>query len=326
MKSTLAELLAFATIADTGSMTKAAERLLLSTPVISRILRRLENKLDATLIRRTTRRLELTEEGAIFLEQARSIIESVEFVEAQIALRREVPAGLLRVSAAGPFMQHLIVPLITDFHAAYPGIEIELSTSNEIVDLTEERTDVAIQVGELRDSSVHARRLGSSRLRILASPSYLTEHGEPERVADLSMHAQLGFSQTETLNHWPLCHSRGDSFLIKPVLRASNDETLLALAVAGAGIVCLADYMTNAFRARNELVEILADSTADCYQPVYAIYFRNTKLSSWMTRFLDCVSSQLRKCDQIEQKEHVTRSQLTLMARGRSGAVPISAP
>ena len=215
-------------------------------------------------------------------------------------------------------MQHLIVPLIADFRASYPSIEIELSTSNGIVDLTEDRADVAIRIGELRDSSVLARRLGSSRLRILASPAYLTDHGEPKRVADLSMHAQLGFSHSETLNYWPLCHSRGDSFLIKPVLRASSDETLHALAVAGAGIVCLADYMTNASRAHGELIEILADNTLDCYQPVYAIYFPNTKLSSWMMRFLDCVSSQLRKCDQIDQKDRAMCSQLTLMAPGGS--------
>ncbi|HHT9028252.1 TPA: LysR substrate-binding domain-containing protein, partial [Burkholderia cenocepacia] len=240
MKTTLDEMLAFVTIADTGSLTGAADKLHQPTSVMSRILRRLEEKLDTTLIRRTTRRLEVTEEGKLFLDYAREIIASVEFAEEQIVSQRETPAGRLRINAAMPFMQHVIAPMMPGFRDAYPAIEVELHTSDEIIDLLEQRTDVAIRIGELRDSTLHARRLGSSRLRILASPAYLEKAGVPTRVADLANHTLLGFVQPETLNHWPLRTADGDVYRIHPALQASSGETLLTLALNGAGIVCLA--------------------------------------------------------------------------------------
>ncbi|MDR3101014.1 MAG: LysR family transcriptional regulator [Paraburkholderia sp.] len=299
MKTTLDEMMAFVTIADVGSLTGAAEKLDQPTSVMSRVLRRLEGKLDTTLIRRTTRRLELTEEGRVFLEHARSIIASVELAEEQIVLKRDALAGKLRVNAAVPFMQHVIVPLMPGFRAAYPGIELELHTSDEIIDLLEHRTDVAIRIGELRDSTLHARKLGSSRLRILASPAYLARRGVPKSVADLESHTLLGFSQPEVLNQWPLRSQQGDSLRIRPALEASSGETLLALATNGVGIVCLADFMTSAHRRNGELVEVLIDETVDLRQPIHAVYYRNTTLSLRILSFLDYVSAQLKQGDDI---------------------------
>lgn len=144
MKITLEELLAFTTVVDSGSITAAAEQLGQTTSGISRALSRLEKKLDTTLMRRTTRRLELTEEGQSFLSHAREIINSVENAEEQMALRRLIPAGRLRVNAAAPFMEHVIVPLVAGFRQSYPQIELELNTDNLIIDLLEKRTDIAI--------------------------------------------------------------------------------------------------------------------------------------------------------------------------------------
>ncbi|WP_431822371.1 LysR substrate-binding domain-containing protein [Burkholderia sp. F1] len=295
MKTTLDEMLAFVTIADTGSLTGAADKLHQPTSVMSRILRRLEEKLDTTLIRRTTRRLELTEEGKVFLERARDIIASVELAEEQIISQRETPAGRLRINAAMPFMQHVIAPLISGFREAYPGIEVELHTSDEIIDLLEHRTDVAIRIGDLRDSTLHARKLCSSRLRVLASPAYLEKAGVPKRVADLANHTLLGFAQPEALNNWPLrTADGGDAYRIRPALQASSGETLLTLAVNGAGIVCLADYMTSTHRDNGSLVELLVDDTIEFRQPIHAVYYRNTTLSLRISSFLDYVSTQMK--------------------------------
>jgi DNA-binding transcriptional LysR family regulator len=299
MKTTLDEMLAFVTIADIGSLTGAADKLHQPTSAMSRVLRRLEEKLDTTLIRRTTRRLEMTEEGRVFLEHARDIIASVEFAEAQIVRQREAPAGTLRINAAMPFMQHVIAPLMSGFRETYPGIEIELYTSDEIIDLLEHRTDIAIRIGEQRDSTLHARRLGSSRLRILASPAYLAKAGEPKCVADLDAHTLLGFSQPEALNHWPLRSPDGDVYRIRPALQASSGETLLTLVANGAGIVCLADYMTHTHRCSGELVELLVDDTVDFRQPIHAVYYRNTTLSLRISSFLDYVSTQLKNGSDI---------------------------
>ncbi|AUT75669.1 LysR family transcriptional regulator [Paraburkholderia hospita] len=295
MKTTLDEMLAFVTIADTGSLTSAADKLHQPTSVMSRVLRRLEEKLDTTLIRRTTRRLEFTEEGRAFLDYARDIIASVDFAEEQIARQRETPTGRLRINAAMPFMQHVIAPLMTGFRDAYPDIEVELYTSDEIIDLLEHRTDVAIRIGELRDSTLHARRLGGSRLRILASPTYLAKAGRPKRIGDLAAHTLLGFSHPEVLNYWPLRVGGDDVYRIRPGLRASSGETLLTLAANGTGIVCLADYMTSAHRRNGDLVELLIDETVDFRQPIHAVYYRNTTLSLRISSFLDYVSALLKK-------------------------------
>jgi len=294
MKTTLDELLAFSTVVASGSISAAAQQLGQTASGISRALSRLEEKLDVTLLQRTTRRLELTEEGNAFLAQARRILASVEEAEEQMRVRRQTPAGRLRVNAAAPFVLHAVVPLIKGFRERYPNIELELHSSDQIIDLIEQRTDVAIRIGPLRDSTLHARALGSSCLRILASPAYLAAHGVPDSVEALHQHSLLGFTQPESLNQWPLRHEQGDSFSILPSLHASSGETLRQLALEGVGIVCLADFMTHLDRARGDLVQILAAHTVEVRQPIHAVYYRNTALTSRITCFLDYLSSELR--------------------------------
>lgn len=293
MKTTLDELQVFAAVVDSSSITAAAEYLGQTVSAISRSLGRLEEKLGVTLLRRTTRRLELTEEGQVFLAQARKIISAVEDAEEQMEVRRNQPAGLLRVNAASPFMLHVLVPLVRGFHAQYPDIELELNTNDQIIDLLEHRTDIAIRIGALSDSSLHARPLMTNRLRVLASPAYLRERGEPQSIADLSTHRLLGFTRPESLNAWPLRNVQGDRFIITPCVRASSGETLRQLALAGEGIVCLADFMTQTDQQNGNLVQILVDETVEVLQPVNAVYYRNTALASRISCFLDYVSAQV---------------------------------
>lgn len=293
MKTTLDELLAFTTVVDSGSITAAAEQLGQTASGVSRALSRLEEKLEVTLLHRTTRRLELTEEGHAFVLQARRIVASVEDAEEQMALRRQRPAGRLRVNAASPFMLHVIVPLVAGFRALYPDIELELHSSDQIIDLIEQRTDVAIRIGPLRDSTLHARPLGSNRLRVLASPDYLQQFGAPNTVEQLNGRSLLGFTQPETLNQWPLRHECGQYWQVTPTIKASSGETLRQLALAGAGLVCLADFMTRQDRDDGRLVQVLEAHTVDVRQPIHAVYYRNTALASRITCFLDYVSEQM---------------------------------
>lgn len=293
MKTSLDELLAFSTVVAAGSISAAAQQLGQTASGISRALSRLEEKLDVTLLQRTTRRLELTEEGQAFLLQARRIIASVEEAEEQMRMRRQTPAGRLRVNAAAPFVLHAVVPLIKGFRERYPNIELELHSSDQIIDLIEQRTDVAIRIGPLRDSTLHARPLGSSRLRVLASPDYLAAHGAPDSVEALQGHSLLGFTQPNSLNHWPLRHAGGERLSVVPSLQASSGETLRQLALEGVGIVCLADFMTYQDRERGELLQVLAEHTVEVRQPIHAVYYRNTALTSRITCFLDYLSSEL---------------------------------
>ncbi len=289
MKTTIDELLAFAAVVDTGSITAAAERLRLTVSATSRTLGRLEEKLQTTLLRRTTRRLELTEEGAAFLEHARAILAMVDEAEEQIAARRMRPVGRLRVDAATPFMLHVIVPLLEGFRASYPEVELELNSNEGIIDLIEKRTDVAFRIGQLKDSTLHARAIGTSRIRILASPDYLKRHGTPAKPAQLAQHALLGFTQPESLNDWPLRDDNGSVLHIKPTIASSSGETLRSLALNGQGIVCLSDFMTRDDRQDGRLVQLFAKQTLDVRQSINAVYYRNTALASRITCFVEYV-------------------------------------
>lgn len=293
MKTTLDELLAFKTVVDTGSISAAAERLEQTSSGISRALSRLEHKLNTTLMRRTTRRLELSEEGQLFLARARDILQSVEAAEDELACRHLKPAGRLRVNASSPFMLHVLVPLVKDFLAEYPDIELELHTGDGIVDLIEHRADVAIRHGPLRDSTLHARPLTASRLRLLASPDYLKKAGRPTKVDDLNRHTLLGFTQPESLNTWPLRHPEGDGLGITPDIAASSGETVRQLALCGAGIACLSDFMTEADRQEGDLVQVLLRDTLEVRQPVNAVYYRNTELASRIRCFVDFLAQRM---------------------------------
>lgn len=289
MKTTLDELQAFVAVVDTGSITAASELLGLTISAVSRTLGRLEEKLQTTLLRRTTRRLELTEEGAAFLQHARAILASVDEAEEQMAARRMRPAGRLRVDAATPFMLHVLVPLLEGFHARYPEVQLELNSNEGIIDLIEKRTDVAFRIGALKDSTLHARPVGTSRVRILASPAYLKRHGTPTRPAQLAQHVLLGFTQPESLNDWPLRDGNGDAVRIQPAMASSSGETLRHMALAGLGIVCLSDFMTREDRHSGRLVPLLGRQTLDVRQSIHAVYYRNTALAARITCFVDYV-------------------------------------
>ncbi|MFM0199527.1 LysR family transcriptional regulator [Paraburkholderia fungorum] len=294
MKTTLDELQAFVTVVDTGSITAAAQQLDLAISAVSRTLGRLEDKLKTTLLRRTTRRLELTEEGRAFLQDARAIIASVEGAEEQMAARRERPSGRLRVDAATPFMLHVIVPLVQGYRERYPHVELEFNSNEGIIDLLERRTDVAIRIGRLKDSTLHGKPIGSSRLRILASPDYLKSHGLPKRVDELAKRSLLGFNQPESLNIWPILGPDNEPYRIAPTISSSSGETLRQLALAGAGIVCLSDFMTARDRREGTLVQLFPRQTQDVRQPINAVYYRNTAISSRIGSFVDYLIDAVR--------------------------------
>ena len=286
MNITLDEIQNFIVVVDTGSITAAAQQLEQTVSAASRSLARLEQKLKTTLLRRTTRRLELTDEGEAFLERARDIVAAVENAEEHMAARQGRPAGRLRIDAASPFMLHVVVPLIAGYRERFPDVELELHTSEGYIDLLERRTDVALRIGRLKDSTLHARPIGTSQVRCLASPAYLAKHGRPRKVSDLRKHALLGFTEPESLNEWPLLDEGGQRVRIKPTIGSSSGETLRQLALEGNGIVCLSDFMTRGDREAGTLVPVLSRHIAELRQPINAVYYRNTAISARIASFV----------------------------------------
>jgi DNA-binding transcriptional LysR family regulator len=287
------DLKTFITVIDSGTLSAASVHLGQTTSGVSRALSRLEDKLSTSLLTRTTRRMELTEEGHLFLERARAILGAMEEAEETIRIRRQKPAGRLCVDAASPFMLHCVVPHMAEFRSMYPDIRLELSSNDQIVDLIEHRTDIAIRIGTLIDSTLHARALSSSPLYVLASPEYLDQHGTPQTPEELSQHSLIGFAQYELGNQWPLRHSTGNSLTITPSIAASSGETLRQLALAGQGIVCLADFMTRGDIEAGRLVKVLEPNYTGYCQQIHAVYYRNTQLAQRISCFLEFLQKKL---------------------------------
>ncbi|MGN6482687.1 LysR substrate-binding domain-containing protein [Luteibacter sp.] len=293
MNITLDEIQNFIAVVDTGSITSAAQQLDQTVSAASRTLGRLEQKLQTTLIRRTTRRIELTDEGEAFLERAREIVAAVEGAEEAMATRRARPAGRLRVDAATPFMLHVVAPLVAGYRERFPDVELELHTSEGYIDLLERRTDVALRIGRLKDSTLHAKPIGTSRIRLLASPAYLKKHGTPRNVADLASHTLLGFTEPDSLNDWPVLDAKRQPVHVRPALSSSSGETLRHLALGGNGIVVLSDFMTWEDRQAGTLVEVLAKQTVEHRQPINAVYYRNTAISARIASFVDYLAEAI---------------------------------
>jgi len=161
------------------------------------------------------------------------------------------------------------------------------------VDLIEKRSDVAFRIGALKDSSMHARPVGISRIRVLASPAYLARHGTPTDIQQLAQHVLLGFTQPDSLNEWPLRDTGGELLRIQPAVASSSGETLRHMALAGQGMVCLSDFMTRADRDSGQLVPLFEDQLLDVRQSIHAVYYRNTALASRITCFVDHVVTAL---------------------------------
>lgn len=283
----------FLAVVDAGSMRAAAELLGHTASGVSRGLARLEAELGVTLLTRTTRRMELTEEGRQFQQKARAILLALDEAQECMRIRHQQPAGRLRVDASASVMLHCLVPHVEEFSRRYPEIQLELTSNDRIVDLIEHRSDVALRAGVLSDSSLHARAFKPSTLLVVASPAYLARHGKPRDVAALRRHRLLGFTQPETLNRWPLRHDGGSTFVVEPDIGASSGETLRGLALAGAGIACLSDFMLRADLASGSLVRLLESADNGYRQPLHAVYYRNTQLARRIACFLDFYAERM---------------------------------
>lgn len=294
MKSTLEELQAFISIVDSGSIVAAAEHLEQTTSGVSRALQRLETKLNVTLLERTTRKLKLTQEGQLFLEKARKIVNDLNEAEDALLKSDSDTSGLIRVDSATPFVLHVITPLMIEFVERYPNIEIELNSNDQIIDLLEHKTDVAIRFGELNDSSLHARLLCKSRLYIVASPEYLEKHGYPKTPQDILNHSQIGFSKVAHLNTWPV-YVNGVKLTVKPKIKASNGETVRKMALDGLGITCLSAFLVHQDIKQKRLVALFEEQIEIYEQRIHAVYYQQEHLPKRVRLFIEFLAEKLSK-------------------------------
>ncbi|WP_105901057.1 LysR family transcriptional regulator [Vibrio gangliei] len=279
------------TVIDSGGFSAAAELLDIQVARVSRAVSKVESQLGISILNRTTRRMELTDEGRQFVDSIRAGLIQIQQAEEEIISRGELPKGRLRVDAASPFMLHQLVPLIQPFHQAYPDIELELTSNEGYVDLLEKKTDLAIRIGPLSDSTLHARPLGKSLLYYVASPDYLAKRGIPSKASDLDFHDTIGFTSPKSLNTWPL---KGFTEL-KPSLWTSSGETIRQLVLAGNGIACLSGFMVNEDIAAGRLIPVLESEKINNTQreQINAVYYKSSSVAKRISAFIDFIQPKL---------------------------------
>lgn len=281
----------FLTVVDTGSFTAAANLLGQQVAKVSRAVSRLENTLQCTLLNRTTRRLELTEEGNVFIRYARESLNTLHTGEEAIKLLKQAPSGHLRIDAASPFVLHQLTPLVGEFLIQYPHITLDLTSHDNIIDLLEHKTDLAIRIGDLKDSNLYARLLGQSKLRLVASPDYLHQHTPVARIEDLMTHKLIGFNESSKLNNWPLKIPIKLDFH----MTASSGETLRQLCLAHQGIALLSHFMIGDDLHSKRLIEVLPEAIVrpNNRETIQVVYYKNSAVSSRILAFLDFIKPRL---------------------------------
>lgn len=289
----LDELKIFVAVAESGSFAAAASRLGIAAPVVSRSIKTLEVRLQVTLFQRTTRKIRITGDGQWLLRQARETMAGIEEIQTHFKDRKAEPEGLITVDAATPFALHIIAPLLADFTSTYPKVEIALECNEVVTDLIDDRIDIAIRVGQLKDSSLKSRKIGSTRRALFASPGYLKRHGTPRRAAELRDHRLLGFSGFKALNRWPLTDDNGDWLAITPALSSNSGEALKQLALHDNGIICVSHFAVRKEVTRGELRPVLKKHIADHSIPITAVYYAERAVSRPIRLFLDFLAEKV---------------------------------
>ncbi len=288
MDNRAGEMMVFVRVVETGSFSEAARAMLMTPSTVSKLIARLEARLGVRLIERSTRRLALTGEGQFYYERSQALLGQLDETEQQIAQGGAEAEGVVRVTSSVTFGTAALEPILPAFLEAYPNIIVDLSLSDEVVDLYLDRTDVAIRVGKLQDSNLMARKIGETRRRIAASPAYLARHGVPETPEDLAHHNCLGFNFRRTMPVWPMREGgRIVERMLSGSLLVNNGDTLRRMAIAGVGVIRLADYHLRGPIARGELVEILADSDIGEVDDIHALFRGAQFLPARVRAFLD---------------------------------------
>jgi len=288
MDNRAGEMMVFVRVVEAGSFSEAARHLLMTPSTVSKLIARLEARLGVRLIERSTRHLALTGEGQFYYERSQALLGQLDEIEQQIAQGRAAAEGLIRVTSSVTFGTAALEPILPEFLEAYPRIIVDLSLSDEVIDLYLDRTDVAIRVGRLQDSNLMARKIGETRRRIAASPAYLARHGVPVTPDDLVRHNCLGFNFRRAMPVWPMREGgRIVERMLSGSLLVNNGDTLRRMAIAGVGVIRLADYHLRGPIARGELVEILADSEISYTDEIHALYRGAQFLPARVRAFLD---------------------------------------
>ena len=293
MNDHIRELGFFLRVSEEESFSAAARSLDLDPSTISKVIQRLENRLGVRLFHRTSRVLQLTQEGERFLAAAQKVMQALEEAEASVSPAVTEASGVLRISSTAAFARRRLAPLIPPLVQAHPLLRVEIGVAATPPDLFEQQIDVSFQSGNIPDSTLVARRITTARWHLGASPEYLARAGTPETPAELRAHHCLNFLPGSFRSRWPLQDgAQIDTVEPKALIAANNGDVLAALALMGQGIARLADYHIDAELKSGQLVTVLADHELD-REPIYAVFASKRHLSPRVRLFLDHAGQML---------------------------------
>jgi DNA-binding transcriptional LysR family regulator len=267
------EMEVFVQVVDSQSFSAAARRLSLTPSAVSKLVARLEVRLGARLLVRSTRGLHLTPEGAGFHARARGILDAMAEAEGEVS-QAATPRGRVRINTNVPFGRRCLLPLMAEFLARYPEIFIDLVLTDQVVNVREEKTDIAIRTGPLKDSGLVSRELGHSRFAVVASPTYLEGREAPAHPDDLARHNCLGFGFIRHTQVWPFADANGARLSVVPRgnMHVSDGETMRELALEGVGLARLARFHVGRDIAEGRLVPLLEPFNPGDTDPVHAVF------------------------------------------------------
>ena len=286
---------AFQRVVETGSFSVVARERRVAQPTISKQIAALEAHLGAQLLNRTSRSLSLTEVGQEFYEAASKLLADLDAAESRIGRRQASPSGLLRVTLSAGFGRMHIVPLLPAFLARYPDVAVDITISDRFLDLVEEGLDVAIRIGNLNDSSLIARRLGSSGRRTVAAQSYLDRRGVPLSPLDLAHHEAIAFVFRGTPQDWRFRGPDGP-VEIQPSgrLRANDAENIRQAVLSGFGIAHAPAWLFHAEIQRGE-VKVLLENWQPPTDPIHAVYPSARRPATKTRVFIDYLAEAFAK-------------------------------
>lgn len=293
---------AFAAVAEEGGFAPAARKAGLATSSLTRQVDALEDHLGTLLLNRSTRSVTLTPAGEDYLGQAVRILADLEEANRNVSERDGPPRGILRISLPVVFARLHVTPILPDFLRACPEIEIEILMTDRMVNLVEDRIDVAIRLGMLDSSSLVARRLAPHHRRLCASPAYLAEHGRPQNPSDLTRHRCLTFSYGSADRTWRFARDgREESVRVRGPLRANDSETLKAAALKGLGLLLMPTWLVGKELADGTLCPVLPEWTAEVGRGaasvqsdagIFALYLPDRKGSAKVRTFVDFLAAR----------------------------------
>ncbi|PZU30045.1 MAG: LysR family transcriptional regulator [Stenotrophomonas sp.] len=298
MANDLNDTLIFVKVVEQGSFTAAARLLGQPKTTVSRKVQELETRLGARLLHRTTRRLGLTEAGTVYYEHCQRIARELDQAESAVSQLQSGPRGWLRFTVPYSIGTCWIAPLLGQFQSEYPEIRVDMHLGNETLDLISGEVDLALRVGALPDSNLIARKLGSLRTQVFASPAYLAVHGEPKHPDELQFHRTLAIrkihhGQTQRFT-WALAENGGEmrEFAVNPLLVANDPSALNAALVAGEGLMLSSDVMAKPFVESGMVRQVLPGWTGPDYD-FNAVFAGGRLVSPKVRAFIDFLVAKL---------------------------------